>query len=240
MTPKTPSAVLLVAGLLLAGCHAEDPQEATRKAQARARDDFVRIAQEVAQTTQTYHAMSNDDLVARLIEQSKLQQEPFNSLAYRELSGRTNLNSEGLAEVVRNGKGGDALLPLLLLRHVDEKAYREVPVGVRARILANALGRSKTFNTWGIPNLSLEDASLALLECGRAVAPELRRMLGETRPAPLFGSKGAMYARQYRLRLCDYALFFLERIEGKADFTLPKSVAERESLIERRRGQAPP
>jgi hypothetical protein len=240
MTPKATLAVSLVTGLLLAGCHAGDQQEATRKAQAQARDDFARIAKDVAQTTQTYHAMSNDDLVARLIEQSKLQQEPFNSLAYRELSGRTNVNSEGLAEIVRNGKDGDTLLPLLLLRHLDEKAYRDVPVGVRARILANALQRSKTFNTWGIPNLYLEDASLALLECGRAIAPELRRMLGETRPAPVFGSKAAMYVKQYQLRLCDYALFYLRRLAGRADFTLPKSVAERDSLIERLRGEAPP
>jgi hypothetical protein len=102
---------------------------------------------------------------------------------------------------------------------------------MRARVLASALQRSKTFNTWGIPNLYLEDASLALLECGPGANPELARMLGERRPAPVYGSRERMYYERVRFRLCDYALFFLERANGRAGFQLPLSVEERDALI---------
>jgi hypothetical protein len=82
-----------------------------------------------------------------------------------------------------------------------------------------------------LPDVYLEDASNAMIAAGRSAVPALKRVLGETRPAPLFGSKEYMLAQQYQYRLCDYALFFLKRIEGDPQFTLPKTSEERDALI---------
>jgi len=74
-----------------------------------------------------------------------------------------------------------------------------------------------------------------MIETGSSAVPALRRMLGEMRSAPLFGSKEYMLSKQYKYRLCDYALFFLKRIEGDAQFTLPTKSEERDTLIKQRR-----
>jgi hypothetical protein len=70
-----------------------------------------------------------------------------------------------------------------------------------------------------------------MIEAGKSAESALRRMLSDTRPAPVFGSKGYMEYRRYGYRVCDYALFFLEKIEGNADFRMPMSAAERDALI---------
>jgi hypothetical protein len=87
------------------------------------------------------------------------------------------------------------------------------------------------FNTWGIPNIYLEDASKAILESGSSAYPALRGILSEKRPAPVFGGKQSMVYRRYMYRLCDYALFLLEKMQGNADFQLPVSVADRGGSI---------
>jgi hypothetical protein len=56
-------------------------------------------------------------------------------------------------------------------------------------------------------------------------------MLSDTRPAPVFGSQEYMVYKQYNYRLCDYALYFLEQIDGKTGVKLPVSPAERDALI---------
>jgi len=40
-----------------------------------------------------------------------------------------------------------------------------------------------------------------------------------------------MVYERYKYRLCDYALFFLERIQGNAEFQLPVSATDRDPLI---------
>ncbi len=100
-----------------------------------------------------------------------------------------------------------------------------------AKILTSALEHSKYFNVWGLPNFYLEDASRAMVETGKSAAPELKRILSDTRPAPVFGSQEAMAYQQYKYRVCDYALFFLEQIAGKQDFRMPVSPAERDPVI---------
>jgi hypothetical protein len=108
-----------------------------------------------------------------------------------------------------------------------------MPAENRAQILTDALRTSKYFNTWGLPNFKLEDASQALLEAGRSAVPDLKGMLSDTRPAPVFGSQEYMVYKRYNYRLCDYALFFLERIEGNAEFRMPVSVTDRDSEIKK-------
>ena len=102
---------------------------------------------------------------------------------------------------------------------------------LRASILTGALQTSKYFNVWGLPNFYLEDASRAMIEAGRGAAPALRRMLVATRQAPVFGSQEYMVYKRYQYRLCDYAVFFLERIAGNTKFSLPLAPAERDILI---------
>ena len=223
------AAILLC--ICLAGCAGKDQNPPLTPEQNAAKSKLEEQMQEAARTTQTYHAMDNATLLNHLLEQSKAQREPFNSLAYRELKTRTDVDPNALTAQVKENQNAGGLLPLLLLRKLHNKAYTDVPAATRAKVLTDALLASKTFNTWGLPGAYLEDASNAMIEAGRAAVPALKHMLGETRPAPLFGSKEAMLAQQYKYRLCDYALFFLKRIAGDAQFTLPNTQAERDPLI---------
>jgi hypothetical protein len=186
---------------------------------------------EAAQTKQTYHAMDNSALLIKLMEQSKAQREPFNSPAYRELAVRTGVDSKSLVALVKDNGDASGLLPLLLLRQLDNKSYLEVPVALRAKILTDALQRSKYFNVWGLPNFYLEAASHAMIEVGESATPALKHMLSDTRPAPVFGGQEYIVYKQYGYRLCDYALFFLETIGGNANFRMPVPAADRDSLI---------
>jgi hypothetical protein len=187
--------------------------------------------EKAVRTKQSYHEMNNAALLQKLMEQSKAQREPFNSPAYRELKDRRDVDSKALVALVKENSDASGLLPLLLLRHLDKTSYLNVPMGLRAKVLTDALQRSKYFNVWGLPNFYLEDAAHALIEAGKSATPALKRMLSDTRPAPVFGSQEYMVYRQYEYRLCDYALFFLEQIAGKQDFRLPVSPAERDAAI---------
>jgi hypothetical protein len=229
------TAVLILLCICLAGCASKDKDETPPLTadQSAAKSRLEAQMKDAAQTAQTYHAMDNATLLNHLMEQSKALREPFNSLAYRELKTRTNVDPKALTALVKQNQNAGGLLPLLLLRKLDNKAYTGVSAETRAKVLTDALHASKTFNTWGLPGAYLEDASNAMIEAGRSAVPALKRMLGETRPAPLFGSKEYMLAQQYKYRLCDYALFFLKRIEGDAQFTLPTTSEERDALIKR-------
>jgi len=217
--------------ICVAGCAGRDKSRPLTDTQSKAKTTLETQMQAATQTAQTYHAMDNPALLKKLVEQSKVQKEPFNSLAYRELKQRKDVDPESLVALVKQNQDAGGVLPLLLLRKQSNKLYLGVQPAIRAKILTSALQGSKHFNTWGLPNLYLEDASHAMIEAGRPAVPDLKRMLSDTRPAPVFGSQEYMVYEQYKYRLCDYALFFLERIEGHADFQMPKSVAERDTLI---------
>jgi len=199
--------------------------------QNKAKTQLESQMRQAAQTRETYHAMNNDALLEKLMEQGKAQREPFNSPAYRELKDRRDVDSKTLVTLVKENNNSSGLLPLLLLRKLDEKSYLGLPSELRAKILTNALERSKYFNVWGLPNFYLEDASRAMIETGKSAVPALKRILSDMRPAPVFGSQEAMVYQQYKYRLCDYALFFLEQIAGKRDFRMPVSPAERDVVI---------
>jgi len=200
-------------------------------AQRTAMDKLQSIQQQAAQTAQTYKNMDVASLVSKLAEQSAAKLEPFNSPAYRELQGRTDVPAESLVSLINQTKNGNAILPLLLLRKLHNEQYLALPAEERAAVLTDALQNSKVFNTWGLPHRYLEDAADALIETGKSTAPALRRMLSDTRPAPVFGGQEYMEYKKYNYRLCDYALFFLEKIQGKADFKMPVSVTDRDQII---------
>jgi hypothetical protein len=199
--------------------------------QTKAKSQMAAQMQAAKQTAQTYHAMDTPTLLNKLADQSVAQQEPFNSLAFRELKTRTDVDSKAMVALVNQHKDASGLLPLLLLRRLDNKTYLTVPVEERAGILTGALKSSKYFNTWGIPNFNLEEASNALIETGRTAEPALKEMLRDTRPAPVFGSQEYMIYKQYQFRVCDYALMFLKRIDGDNAFRLPVTVAERDAIV---------
>jgi hypothetical protein len=215
----------------MAGCAPKDKHVPLTEEQNQVKTRLEAQVQATAATAQTYHAMDNSVLLDRLLAESKAQREPFNSLAYRELKTRSGVDSKALAALVKDNPNTSGLLPLLLLRKLDNELYLELPAELRAKVLTDALGSSKFFNTWGIPNHYLEDASNAMIEAGRSATPALKKMLSDTRPAPVFGSQEAMLSKQLQYRLCDYALFFLMRIDGKGDFRLPTAVADRDALI---------
>jgi hypothetical protein len=227
------STATLLMCIALAGCNAsKDKTNAPLTAdQTSAKTKLESQIQEAAQTTQTYHAMDSPALLGKLLEQSKAQNEPFNSLGFRELKGRTDVDSKALTTLVTQNANADGLLPLLLLRRLDNKSYLAVPAETRAKILTDALSGSKYFNTWGLPNFYIEEASHAMIESGRAAVPALKRMLSDTRPAPTFGSQEYMIYKQYNYRVCDYALYFLEQIDGNSGFRMPVSPADRDTLI---------
>jgi outer membrane murein-binding lipoprotein Lpp len=218
--------------LCLAGCSSTDKNAPPlTEAQNTAKTQLESQMKAAATTAQTYHAMDNPTLLNHLLEQSKAQKEPFNSLAYRELKTRTNVDSNSLVTLVNQNDNAAGLLPLLLLRKLDNKSYLAVPIEVRATILTDALQSSKNFNTWGLPHLYVEDASRAMFEAAPATYPALRRMLSDTRPAPVFGSQEYTEYLRYKYRLCDYALFFLENKPDSPRVAMPISSADRDALI---------
>ena len=229
--PKTAYVLMLIC-IGLSGCARNDnsaPQLTADQSAAKTRLEQQRL--KAAQTAQTYHAMDNPTLLSHLVEQSKSLKEPFNSLAYRELKMRTDIDPKALSGLVGENQNAGGVLPLLLLRRLNHQAYLAVPAETRAKVLTGALQASKTFNTWGLPGFYLEEASDAMIETGRSTVPALKRMLDDTRPAPLFGSKEYMLSQQLKYRLCDYALFFIRRIGGDEQFKLPATPEERDALI---------
>ncbi len=231
LTLARSSAVLLCLGIGVAGSEALAQYAPTSRAPDTVRAQLEAQQKAAAQTAQAYRDMDNATLLTKLMEQSAAKREPFNSPAYRELQGRHDVNSASLVSSVRQTDNGNALLPLLLLRKLDEKTYLALPANLRATVLTDALRGAVMFNTWGLPSIYLEDASKAMIESGRSAVPALRRMLSETRPAPVFGGQEYMLYRHYQFRLCDYALFFVERISGKPDFVMPISVDQRDVRI---------
>ncbi len=219
--------------LCLAGCGDRDKSPALSQAQQTAKDKLESFQKMAAQTAQAYKSMDIPALLNKLAEQSAAKKEPFNSPAYRELKGRTDVPADSLVSLVNQTKNGNALLPLLLLRKLHEKEYTAISPDERAAVLTDALQNSKTFNTWGMPGIYLEDASKAMLETGKSAYPALKRMLSDTRPAPVFGGQQHMVYEHYKFRVCDYALFFLEKMQGNENFRMPESVADRDTLIKK-------
>src|SRR5260370_41326747 len=90
--------------------------------QSAAKSRMEAQMKEAARTAQTYHAMDNATLLSHLMDQSRALRGPFNSLAYRELKTRTNLDPNALTPLVKENQNAGGLLPLLLLRKMDKKA----------------------------------------------------------------------------------------------------------------------
>jgi hypothetical protein len=223
--------VVLFADFCLAGCRQKIQEASSPEVLQAEHLEIDSVQKIVARTRQSYKLMNDDTLLKKLADQSKRKKEPFNSLAYRELASRKTVKPDNLIAQIHQLNNGDALLPLLLLRTLNDKAYTVVPIEIKVNILTDALQQSKTFNVWGLPGPYPEDASKALIACDTSAIPALKRLLSETRPAPLYGSKESMVYQRYKLRLCDYALYFIEEIRGNKNFVMPLTIPGREALI---------
>jgi hypothetical protein len=228
---KTLLPFLLLSGTWLLSCNGNGQQPPLTPDQQAAKDRYDSLQKLVARTTETYKAMDIPSLLQKLAEQSKKQMEYFNSPAYRELQSRKEVDPKAIQAQISDLKNGDALLPLLLLRKLYPQNYLALPMNERVGILTDALSRAQTFNSWGLPHAYLQDASRALLECDSSAIAPLRRMLDNTRPAPVYGSKEHMEYMRYKYRLCDYALFFIESLRGNKGFVMPAQPEGRDSLI---------
>ncbi len=143
-------------------------------------------------------------------------------------------------------RGGQAAVPLLLehiasrkataflaleaLRLTDETAYAALPRRQRAEIYLNALRESRSFNTWGLPNLQLTDTAKALIGIQQDAVPGLTLLLSDKRSALLEGSKDGTTAVLYGNRVCDYAWVFLMQIKNRT-YTYFQDSAERDKAI---------
>jgi hypothetical protein len=178
-------------------------------------------------------AMSNtpeDSLLYRLHEDSKKGLEPFNSKAYRELVRRKNIDGGKLRASV-NTSDQSSILNLLALRALAAEQYRQVADSQKISILTDALAKSKTFNMWGLPNLKMEAAAHALIECGEKAVPILITLLSDCRPAEIWGDEEYQIYKKFKFRACDYSLTLIKRIQEK-EFVIPESVEERDRMIE--------
>lgn len=132
---------------------------------------------------------------------------------------------------------------LFALRRLAGEGYARLPAAVRAQVLCGALGHVSFLNDWGYlePGESYDgEAAVALLESGKAALDCLRPILGERRPAPLFGSEAAALSSLYAYRRCDFACRYVALLLGLAptfDSHPERRNVEIERLIDRASGQ---
>jgi hypothetical protein len=174
--------------------------------------------------------MNITELTAQLASDSAKGREPFNSTAYREIVARGPAATSDLKTAAMR-RDRSSLLALLALRTVDPGSYATLDQAARVDTLVDALKNAQFFNAWGIPHLYWEEAAKALIAEGTAAERPLIALLGDRRPAPVFGSEGAALNREYGYRVCDYAWALLDAARGRK-IDIPADPAARDRLIE--------
>lgn len=174
-------------------------------------------------------AMSVPELAQTLEQQSVKGTEPFNSPAFKELIARGAGAAVQLAPLITK-KTPDSFLGLLALRQLDAARYRALDPTFRIAVLVDTLRGEKYFNSFGLPHTRGEAAARAIVEEGQGAVGPLSALLGDKRPAPVFGSELYVEYKQYHYRVCDYALAYIEEIRGDK-FVMPVDPADRDRLI---------
>jgi hypothetical protein len=157
-------------------------------------------------------AMDVPTLAAELVKDSERGREPFNSSAYHVMTSRTEPGKE-LAGLLKSADRS-SLLGLLAVRQIDREAYSGLAAEFRIAVLVDALRKSETFNTWGLPHLYWEDGAKALIEEGAQGEAALRPVLKDLRPAPMWGEEEVVESNAYGYRVADYALGLILAIRG--------------------------
>ena len=181
------------------------------------------------ETVKKFASYPEDSLLQKLHEDSRKMVEPFNSLAYRELVKRRNVDPLKLRLSV-NTSDYTSFLNLLATRTLAKEQYRQLPDSLKVSILTDALSKHKTFNAWGLPHLKLEDGSIALIELGEQAVNRLKPLLQDCRPALFWGDEEYYEYKKYKYRLCDYAMIFIKQIR-KEQFIISEKPEERDKLI---------
>jgi hypothetical protein len=204
--------------------------QATPPAEAKPQLEKLQVAEDKRRTVEAeYNGMPVGELAKRLETDSNKDIEPFNSLAFREISKRGAGAGKELAAFIKNSNRS-SFLALMAVRKVNRDEYAKIQEKVRIPILIDALGSSKYFNTWGLPHLYWEDAAKAIIESGRAALPGLAKLLANKHEAPVWGSEEVAEYKKYDYRVCDYALALtLEILQRKQE--IPVKPEARDRLI---------
>jgi hypothetical protein len=224
--------------LLLPACSREPPSTGKRPEglsdQQLAALDAKRSAHE-----KELKAMKVEDLVSELAAESRKGVEPFNSAAWREAVSRGAAIGPDLHKLIAAAAPEPSqLLAIVALHAVSMDEYRQLDPALRATVLADSLRDSKVFNTWGIPHLFWEEPARMIVEEGVAIEPQLRKLLTDQRPAPIWGSEGATAQREFQYRVCDYAWALLNEIKGvKAE--IPPDPKQRDAAMQLLLQEAP-
>jgi hypothetical protein len=179
-------------------------------------------------------AMDVPQLFEELQRDTERGVEPFNSMPYTEMVSR---GEQAASELFRMLKEPTRIsfLALLALRQMDAGLYMELDPMFRVSVLVDALGSAQTLNAWGLPHLYWEEAAEALIEEGEMAIELLVELLGEKRPAPMWGSEEVFEYQQYQYRIRDYAWVMLMRIQEK-EYEIPTDPEMRDRLIEETTG----
>jgi len=231
MTQRISSASSVVAALglvLLSGCSRPSTNPVPSSATDRA-NHLAALQDKRQKYEASLKAMNNEQLAPTLASDAAKGREPFNSTAYREMVSRGAAAGPALkSQLVRNDRS--SLLALLALRQVDHGQYQSLDPAFRVGVLVDALKNSKYFNTFGTPMVFWEDAAKAIIDEGQAATGPLTALLGDKRPAPVWGSEGTSINRQYHYRVCDYAWALLSEIRHQKVILSPDA-AERDRQI---------
>lgn len=182
------------------------------------------------ETLATIASMKLPALVSQMEEDARNGIEPYNSLAYREVTQRRSDQANALRSNIER-RDTVSYLPLLALREIDSGEYASLAADLKLNALLAQLGRSKSYNMWGLPHLYWEDAAKALVELGRAADPGLESYLKDRSRAPVWGSEEVAEYQAYRYRRCDYALGLIMEIHGTSAKSIPRDPQKRDELI---------
>ena len=224
-----PIRIVMAALVALTAC-SQQQQEAQPPEQARALEEKVKQGEaRRKQVEAEYRALSIPDLVQRLEEDAKRDVEPFNSLAYREVTGRAQEVSKALIPAIRT-PDRTSFLTLMALRKLSLDGYQSLDVTLRGRILVDALRTAKHFNAFGIPHQHWEQSGRAIIELGQPVVSLLRPLLEDKRSAPLWGSEEVAEFQRYQYRVCDYAWALIAEILNRKS-VIPADPSARDQQI---------
>ncbi len=180
-------------------------------------------------TVEKFKNMPVPELLTELERAAEGGREPFNSPAFREILTRKDAVEPLRGSITTASR--KEYFKLMALKKLDATSYGRIQPAQGAKILTDALAKSETFNAWGIPNQYWESSARAIIEYGAAAVPELEKLLGDKRPAPVWGSEEAMLYERYQFRVCDYAFALLLEITTKRKVELPVAPAQRDATI---------
>jgi hypothetical protein len=181
--------------------------------------------------TQQLHAMTVKQLTDQLSKESVKGREPFNSMAYKELTSRQSVTIDTIQNAVVKNTDRSSLLSLLAIRKLSAPVYQKLDARIKASVYVDALRSAKTFNTFGLPHGKWEEAAQAIIEAGPVTARALQALLTDTRPAPMWGSEDYTEYKLYNYRVKDYA-YALIIASQKGQVQLSKDTVERDKVID--------